>query len=117
MRPGRRLRDDDRGAAAVLLLAVVAATVVFAVGVIALGGGLAGRQRVVAAADQAALAAADAVRGLVTGAPCDRAAELARANETELVDCAVDGAVVTVEVRASIAGVAVAARSTAGPPP
>ena len=108
---------SDTGAGSVLGLALLGALVVLALAAVGLGGALAERQRVIGAADNTALAAADAARGLVPGSPCPVAEQVAEANRTQLHACEVDGYVVTVEVGASVAGVLLRARATAGPPP
>lgn len=90
---------------------------IVALAAVGLAAGLAARQRIVGAADQVALAAADASRGIVGGSPCDRARELATANRAALAACRVDGWVVTVTVTGSFAGIPLTATSTAGPPP
>jgi secretion/DNA translocation related TadE-like protein len=107
----------DRGAGAVLALAIVGATTVLLVSVLALGASLVLRQRVIGAADAAALAAADAASGAVAGVPCGLAARVASANHTVLSACHLDGLVATVTVSASFGPVPFSARSTAGPPP
>lgn len=79
-----------------------------------------GASRTAAAADLAALAAADAARGLTTGDPCGIARAVAEENGVELIDCEViDG--VMVDTRTSLElpppwGRATG-RSRAGPPP
>ncbi len=108
---------SDTGAGSVLGLALLGALVVLALAAVGLGGALAERQRVIGAADNAALAAADAARGLAPGSPCPVAERVAVANRAQLRSCEVDGYVVTVEVGASVAGVLLRARATAGPPP
>src|SRR5207237_42491 len=79
-------RDGERGAGAVLAVAVVAAVALVAVAVVGLGVGLAARQRVLRAADAAALAAADAASGAVAGEPCPLAAKVAAADGARLDD-------------------------------
>lgn len=116
-RPMRRPCDGDAGAGGVLALAVVAVTIVAALAVTGLGAALAARQRVVAAADASALAAADALLGAAPGEPCARAAEVAAAHHVALLGCDVDGAEVAVTTGAELAGVPVEARSRAGPAP
>jgi secretion/DNA translocation related TadE-like protein len=67
-------------------------------------GAIVGRARASAAADAAALAAADAVvLGRGERAACIDAAAVARANDARMVDCVADstGAAVVVEVRAA----------------
>jgi secretion/DNA translocation related TadE-like protein len=106
----------DTGAGSVLALAIIATVVVVTLSVTALGAGLVVRQRVIGAADAAALAAADVLLGASPGVPCAVARHVAEANDASLDACELDGYVVTVSVRAGFAGVAVGARSTAGPP-
>jgi secretion/DNA translocation related TadE-like protein len=107
----------DRGAGAVLALAIVGATTVVLIAVMALGSALVLRQRVIGAADAAALAAADAASGAVAGVPCGIAAGVAEANHAVLSGCVLDGLVATVTVSATFGAVPFSARSTAGPPP
>jgi secretion/DNA translocation related TadE-like protein len=108
---------EDSGAGAVLALAIVGATVVVVLAVLALGAALVVRQRVIGAADGAALAAADAASGAVAGVPCGLAARVAEANGAILRACTVDGLVATVTVTGTFGAVLFSARSTAGPPP
>lgn len=77
------------------------------------------------AADLAALAAADAARGLRQGNPCAVAEELSQANGASLEECEVEGPgdtvrlQVSVEVRFAFAGMALytaQASARAGPP-
>lgn len=76
--------------------------------------------RASAAADLAALAAADTVRGLRSGEPCAVAAEVAGRHSATVVGCA-EGAGQTVEIRTELLartflGVA-SGQARAGPPP
>lgn len=116
-----RPRHGDEGSASLASVSVVVVTAVLAVAALAGAQSLAERSRVSGAADASALAAADALAGLVAGegGPCARAASLARSNDVQLVSCEVDGAVVTVAVTgaAPLGGVVVRAAATAGPPP
>jgi secretion/DNA translocation related TadE-like protein len=77
-------------------------------------------QRAAAAADLAALAGADAARGLRPGDPCTVAAETARRNNASLTSCVlVGGGIVEVRtqlLQGSYLGSATG-RSRAGPPP
>jgi secretion/DNA translocation related TadE-like protein len=52
-----------------------------------LGQAFVAHSRAQSAADLAALAAADAVRGLATGEPCETAKEVAKRNGGHLKDC------------------------------
>jgi secretion/DNA translocation related TadE-like protein len=76
---------------------------------------LAARSAVAGAADAAALAAADARVGAVTGYPCDRAAEVASANGATMTGCRVEGLVATITVERRVAGLALSETSSAGP--
>ncbi|TPW73476.1 Rv3654c family TadE-like protein [Schumannella sp. 10F1B-5-1] len=100
----------------VAAVGVIAVTATLSLATVGLGAGLLERQRVVAAADSAALAAADTASGALAGEPCAAAAEVARANGAELADCTVDGASATVTARGSFAGIPLIARARAGPP-
>ncbi len=108
----------DRGAGTVAVIGLAAL-------VIGLAGMLApvtavsvARHRVAAAADAAALAAAEVLAGFgpVTADPCGTAAIIANAGGVGLVGCELDGLVVTVEAAVDTAFGAVLARATAGPP-
>lgn len=112
----RRLRDDD-GAGGVLALAVVGATLACALAVLVLGSALTARQRLIAAADASALAAADTLLGVVSGEPCARAHAVAAAHHVALADCALAGAEAHVTVVATVLGVPISAQSRAGPAP
>ncbi|MDQ4503788.1 flp pilus-assembly TadE/G-like family protein [Sinomonas sp. ASV322] len=82
--------DLERGAGTVLALGL-ALVVVFACGAgVLVSQGLATAARSARAADLAALAAADAERGLVPGAACAKAESVARLNGAELVSCNVE---------------------------
>ena len=98
-----------------LAVGVAGAIVCVAAVVVPLYAVLAARSSVAGAADAAALAAADARVGAVTGFPCERAAEVAAANGAFLEKCTVDGLVATVTVQRQIAGFAIEQTSTAGP--
>lgn len=76
--------------------------------------------RAASAADLAALAAADALRGLASGEPCTVAAEVAARHGAAVVSCT-EGTGQTVEVRTELVERTVFGaahgRSRAGPPP
>jgi secretion/DNA translocation related TadE-like protein len=109
-----RLRPD-RGAGTVTVVGIVAAITIAALVVIGAGAALVARQRIVGAADAAALAAADVASGRLPGAPCSVAGEVAAANGAALDGCIVDGLVVTVGVTGSLGAILIAASATAGP--
>ncbi|HEU4666133.1 MAG TPA: Rv3654c family TadE-like protein [Arthrobacter sp.] len=76
--------------------------------------------RAASAADLAALAAADALRGVTDGEPCTVAAQVAARHGATVLGCS-EGAGQTVEVRTELAERTVfgtaTGRSRAGPPP
>ena len=108
--------SGDGGAGAVLGIALVAVVVCVTAMVLPLYAVFAAKQALAGAADAAALAAADVRVGIVPGEPCAVAASVAEANGATLAGCVVDGLVVTVAVRGTVAGFAVGVSATAGPP-
>jgi secretion/DNA translocation related TadE-like protein len=108
-RAGRRplsrvVCGDDRGAGTVAALGLGLGMVAVLLLVLPLYGALATRHSVAAAADAAALAAADTASGLVPGYPCETAERVAAANGASLVECTIDGPVATVTVARGIPG-------------
>lgn len=99
-----------------LALALLAVLVLLAVCAVGIGAALAARQRVVAAADAGALAAADTALGIHPGVPCAVAGEVVAAHGAALAACQVEGVVATVTASGEIAGVAVTITARAGPP-
>ncbi|CAN5553331.1 hypothetical protein BH10ACT7_BH10ACT7_06440 [soil metagenome] len=106
----------DRGSGSLLALAVGGSIAMLTALALPLYTGLATRQSVAAAADAAALAAADTASGRVPGYPCDNAERVALANGARLDSCELDGLVVTVLAVRSIVGIEVTVAATAGPP-
>ncbi|WP_188726387.1 Rv3654c family TadE-like protein [Pseudoclavibacter endophyticus] len=115
-RPLGRLHGE-RGAGAVLAVALIAASLAFAIALVQVFAALSAHQRVQAAADAAALAAADTLSGRVSGDPCGRATELATANGASVRSCELDGVEALVVVDLSAGWVTVSAAALAGPAP
>jgi secretion/DNA translocation related TadE-like protein len=91
----------------VVALVLVAVLVTVTLAGVTVGALLVGQRRAAAAADLAALAAAQAVRpwpGQAGGDPCGVAGALARANGARLTGCRVRGTEVGVEVAVTVAG-------------
>ena len=109
-------KATDRGAGSVLIVSIVGVLVALTSIVIPSYMALATRQSLLAAADAAALAAADTASGTFAGDPCDRASSVALANGGRLDVCQVDGYVVTVLVSRAVLGIRTTASATAGPP-
>lgn len=107
---------SERGSGGVLALAVLALLAVLTLATVGVGAALAQRQRVIAAADAGALAAADTALGIHPGIPCEQAARVVEAHEATLTACEVEGVVATVSASARVAGVLVTAQARAGPP-
>ncbi|MCM6763850.1 helicase [Rathayibacter sp. ZW T2_19] len=111
-----RVPAGEDGSAATAAVGVVAGTILVTAAVLAGCGGLVGHQRAVAAADAAALAAADVASGLLPGEPCSAADRVARAGAARVSECAVEEGVATVEVVVTVGPFVLGARSRAGPP-
>lgn len=112
----RETPQGDCGAGSALVIGLVA--VVFIAGVTMLGGGhaLARAQLLTAAADAAALAAADVMLGWAPGDPCAVAERVATAHRVRLSACAAEGLSMVVRVEASILGLTISRSARAGPP-
>lgn len=111
---------DERGAGTVLALTLGAVVMALLVGLLVLAQAQVLASRAASAADLAALAAADAARGLRSGDPCAVASHVAGRHDATLASCTVVGGEV-VEVATELAypfdwGVATG-RARAGPPP
>ncbi|HEV8056755.1 MAG TPA: Rv3654c family TadE-like protein [Nocardioidaceae bacterium] len=111
-----RLRPaDERGSGTVYVLGLVVLLLGLGVAVASLSGLVVAKHRAAAAADLAAVAAAS-----VPAEACAIAADVARRNGTDLVDCVVVGQVVEVVVGVAArtpwrAEIGVEARARAGP--
>jgi secretion/DNA translocation related TadE-like protein len=110
-----RWRRQERGSGSVLALAVVAALALTVAGTLPFALATPLKHRMKDAADAAALAAASAALGAVPGSPCELAAVVAEHNSASLLDCRVDGLVVTVTAGTVALGMRLTATSTAGP--
>lgn len=71
--------------------------------------------RLVATAEAAALSADDALRGLITGYPCEIAKEIASTNMAFLDECRIVGFEAFVKVRVQSMGIVLNASARAGP--
>jgi secretion/DNA translocation related TadE-like protein len=111
----------ERGAGSILILCGVMIVLTALLAASAMGSGHLARHRAAAAADLAALAAAEQLR-LGLGSPCAEASAVAQTNGGALRECIVDGSAVEVEVAAEVAGpegwlVDPVRRARAGPDP
>lgn len=94
--------SDEHGAASLTAVAAVAVLIAVTGGLIQLGAAVVARHRAQSAADLAALAAAGQIASGADSA-CAQAALVARAMDTTVTDCVVDGLEVVVNVDAAIA--------------
>ena len=106
----------EEGSGSILAIGILSAVVILAATSIPLYAVLATKSQTQAAADAAALAAADVRRGVTGGFPCDVAERVARANKAELTECELDGYIATVEVARHVLGFELRSTATAGPP-
>ncbi|MFE4370965.1 Rv3654c family TadE-like protein [Streptomyces sp. NPDC056835] len=112
---GARAGAGERGSATVwVAVAATALCAVFAL-VLAMGQAVVVRHRAGAAADLAALAAADHVL-LGSADACRRADEVAAAQGAEVVRCVVSGGIADVTARVAVGPYAPTVRARAGPP-
>lgn len=118
--PGWVGRRNERGSGTLLALGLGLLLVLACAAVVLMGQALAASARAASAADLAALAAADAERGLRRGAPCDLARTVAELNGASLVACSVeapDTVRVAVEIDTGAPWGPAPGRARAGPPP
>lgn len=106
----------DRGAGSILVVALIAVAAAAGLSLATVAHGLARSQQVTAAADAAALGAADVLLGWVPGDPCAVAQRVAAAHAARLTECRSEGLTVLVRVDASILGMTVVRSARAGPP-
>ena len=104
-------------AGTLLSVGVVVCSATLSVALVTAGAASVFSQRLAGAADAAALAAADAASGLVGGAPCVRAGEVAAASGAQVIACDLDGLVATITVAATFVRLPATASARAGPPP
>lgn len=117
---GRGSDFRDRGSGTVLALALGLVLIITTVVVLVLARSAIMATRAAAAADLAALAAADAARGISAGEPCVVAAEVARRHHARMLSC-FEGADESVQVRMELMGNTMfgpaGGLARAGPPP
>lgn len=110
---------DDSGAGTTLAAGLAVAVLLLMTLVLGLGQAVAAAARAATAADLAALAAADAYRGLKHGAPCQIAAFVSQRNGADLQECTL-ASDLSVQVKVSVSTALpwpAHGRARAGPPP
>lgn len=108
--------SDTQGSGTVLGIAVVMSAIVGVMLVAAVATALLTAVRLQNAADAAALAAADARRGLTEGVPCTVAAAVVEHLDVAFGACRADGEDMRVTVSGTILGFPVERGARAGPP-
>lgn len=112
--------SSERGSGTVLAVGLAVAVMVLMAVVLLFAQAAVFASRAASAADLAALAAADALRGLTEGDPCSVAQDVAARHGAALVSCT-EGAGQTVEVRTELLERTLPGAATgharAGPPP
>jgi secretion/DNA translocation related TadE-like protein len=119
MREARLFRGQgtgDAGSGSILAIAVIASVVALTMMLVPLAQALVVKQRVVAAADAGALAAADTASGAIAGFPCEAATRAVRLNAARVERCEIDGLVATVSAVSSYWGLNITVLARAGPP-
>ncbi len=107
--------QSHSGAGTIMALAVVSATV----GALTFGQ-IAAQQfyrqeQLQVVADQIALSATDAVRGLIIGYPCELAGQLAAENMVKLAECRIVGFEASISIQSNVMGIVLIANARAGP--
>jgi secretion/DNA translocation related TadE-like protein len=114
------LRDPERGSGTVLAAGLALVVMMAMALMLLLAQSAVLASRAASAADLAALAAADALRGITEGEPCSVALEVAARHGATVVGCS-EGAGQTIEVRTELVERSVfgpaSGRARAGPPP
>jgi len=93
----------EEGSGTVLAVGIIAALLILATVIIGFAGVSGATRGAGRAAGLGALAAADALRGITPGDPCDIAAQVARDNNANLVGCALADRPETVDIRVNSA--------------
>jgi secretion/DNA translocation related TadE-like protein len=117
--PPEEQPQPEKGSGTVLALVLAFAVMALLAGVLILAQAGVMASRAASAADLAALAAADAARGISSGEPCAVAGSVLEQHSATLIACEVGGEVVEVsaELEQSFLFGAATGRARAGPPP
>ncbi len=105
----------DAGAGSALVIGLIAIVAIAGATLLGAGHALVRGQQVAAAADAAALAAADVQLGWAPGDPCAVAERVAAVHEVRLSACVAEGLSMIVRVETGILGLTVSRSARAGP--
>lgn len=114
--PGEHLVFGERGAGSVLMVAIIGCSFALVSVTASVASAQLARLHISAAADSAALAAADVASGAVAGSPCQAAGSAAKINGARLGDCVVEGLVARVTVDGIFLQFRFSVDARAGPP-
>ncbi len=106
----------DTGAGTAFVVALVGVVAIAGLTLLGASSALVRGQHLTAAADAAALAAADVFLGWAPGDPCSAAERVATAHDVRLSRCAAEGLSMLVRVEASILGLTISRSARAGAP-
>ena len=118
--PAGTPRSGEKGSGTVLAAGLGTVVMIVMLALLFLAQSATLAHRAAAAADLAALAGADAARGITTGDPCLVATATAEKNDARLLSCSVTGpgiVEVTTELHQGSPLGAASGRARAGPPP
>lgn len=82
---------EDRGAGVVLALGLIAAIIGLSLAFVGATNRLLGQTRLAALAENASVAGADALRGLIAGSPCEVARQVVLSGEGRIISCSIIG--------------------------
>lgn len=106
----------ERGSGTILGLGLVAAILAGLISANLAASWLVSGQKLRVQTDQIALAAADSARGLITGYPCQIAAQMAHIYMVRLDSCRIVGFESFIRLSSAVGGFGLEATSRAGPP-
>ncbi|MFM2352015.1 MAG: hypothetical protein RL096_496 [Actinomycetota bacterium] len=107
--------QSQRGAGTVMSLAVLSISVGLFGATQIVAQRLYQSERLQVLADEVALTAVDALRGLTIGYPCELARQIAQENRVKLDECRIVGFEAFISLRSDVVGIVLIANARAGP--
>ena len=105
---------SETGAGTVIAVGIIGAAATLFLAGATIGSIVQIQLQVQLAAETAAIAAADSLRGLATGYPCQVADQIAKQNVANLLECRIVGFDVYIKVRKNALGIVLNAEALAG---
>jgi len=106
--------SEEKGAGTVLAIGLIGAAATLFLATALLSNLWLQKLQLQQAAETAAISAADSLRGLSTGYPCDVARQIANLNMAKLAECRIVGFEVYIKVRKNALGIVLNAEALAG---